>query len=255
MVYSSVFVIESVLIVMGVDWRFQCVNMTILSMVTCLVLMFSKWECFITFIAFSIIFIAFSIFSLLQIWRGELHMKNIFVENNLNLQKIMEKNEILEYLPDGAIIFRDSKSHLNIENSSANLQADSCVQIRYVNKTFQNMFRLHDHIKKKLKGNNLGEDMPCEAELQRKIQEFMKIDFNQEFQVNLDNNQKLIVDYLKSIQVCRTDYTIRDNKVVQISDKEHQIHNLFELISKMHDGQIFEYIVRPKAPGPVIEPE
>lgn len=62
----------------------------------------------------------------------------------------------------------------------------------------------------------------------------------------MEKNQQQIVSYLKSIRVCRTDYSIKGNRVVQITDRKHQDHNLFNILSKMHDGQIFEYVSKKK---------
>ena len=125
---------------------------------------------------------------------------------------------------------------------------DNSVKIRYINKTFQNMFKLKHHLLKNLKkGSSFGENSEnFEAELDKKVIEFMEIDFDKESEVESEINQRQVVEYLKSIQISRTDYSIKDNKVVQISDREHTIHNLFEVLSKMHDGQIFEYVLKKK---------
>jgi hypothetical protein len=72
----------------------------------------------------------------------------------------------------------------------------------------------------------------------------LKIDFDSQEEVEKEENQQQVVNYLRSIRVCRTDYSIKGNKVVQITDKKHRDHNLYSFLSKMHDGQIFEYVLK-----------
>ena len=79
--------------------------------------------------------------------------------------------------------------------------------------------------------------------LKKKL-EFLKINFDSQDEVERESNQQQIFSYLKSIRIIRTDYSIKGNKVVQISERKHQDHNLFNILSKMHDGQIFEYVVK-----------
>ena len=79
--------------------------------------------------------------------------------------------------------------------------------------------------------------------LKKKL-EFLKINFDSQDEVERESNQQQIFSYLKSIRISRTDYSIKGNKVVQISERKHQDHNLFNILSKMHDGQIFEYVVK-----------
>lgn len=81
-------------------------------------------------------------------------------------------------------------------------------------------------------------------ELRKKKLDFFRINFDKKEEVENEQNQMQIVSYLKSIRVCRTDYSIKGNKVVQITERKHQDHNLLNILSRMHDGQIFEYVVR-----------
>lgn len=39
--------------------------------------------------------------------------------------------------------------------------------------------------------------------------------------------------------------------MAQTSDRDHTTHDLFETLSKMHDGQIFEYVLKEKEPEDV----
>jgi len=71
--------------------------------------------------------------------------------------------------------------------------------------------------------------------LKKKL-EFLKINFDSQDEVERESNQQQIFSYLKSIRISRTDYSIKGNKVVQISERKHQDHNLFNILSKMHDG-------------------
>jgi hypothetical protein len=74
-----------------------------------------------------------------------------------------EKNEILDFLPDGVIIFKDSNLNPEIgkddvsDSHTNHMDMSQCshlripliknsLQIRYVNKTFQNMFKLDHHL-------------------------------------------------------------------------------------------------------------
>jgi len=72
--------------------------------------------------------------------------------------------------------------------SSNSVIVDNSVRIRYVNKTFQNMFKLKDHLLKNLKkGSSFGENSEnFEAELNNKVIDFMKIDFDKESEVESD---------------------------------------------------------------------
>ena len=81
---------------------------------------------------------------------------------------------------------------------------------------------------------------------EKKKLEFLKIDFNKKSDVENEKNQLQIIKYLRSIRVCRTDYQIKGNKVFQITERKHTEHNLFSFLSKMHDGQIFEYVQQKK---------
>jgi len=105
------------------------------------------------------------------------------------------------------------------------------------------MFKLRHHLLQNLKKgskNSKGSfgqgKKDFDSDLNTKILDFMKIDLHNESEACSELNQHQLVDYLKSIQISRTDYSIKGNKVVQISDKEHMIHDLYEVLSKMHDG-------------------
>ena len=125
------------------------------------------------------------------------------------------------------------------------------------------MFKLDDHLivgkkdfigpvisfteerKSQMVDKSASEEYDPVKEQQKLKLEFLKIDFDSN-EVETEESQQQIVSYLKSIRVCRTDYSIKGNKVVQITDRKHQDHNLFNILPKMHDGQIFEYVLKKK---------